>query len=86
MQLDIRLPIGLLFICLGLILSVFGAMSDAALYQRTFAINVNLYWGLLLLVFGLGMGHFGYRAMLSSSRRLADSESRQLEGNQTLGH
>jgi hypothetical protein len=52
---DIRKPIGLLFSALGLLLAVFGAFSDPALYQRSLGINVNLIWGLVLLGFGIGM-------------------------------
>ena len=33
MQLDVRIPTGLLFSVLGGILAVFGAMSDGALYR-----------------------------------------------------
>ena len=29
--------------------------SDAKLYERSLGINVNLWWGLVLLVFGLAM-------------------------------
>jgi len=34
MGLDIRLPIGLMFTILGLLLTVFGLVSDGAIYQR----------------------------------------------------
>jgi hypothetical protein len=36
MKLDIRLPIGLLFTLLGVLLLLFGTFSDPALYQRSF--------------------------------------------------
>jgi len=54
MGLDIRWPIGLMFTLLGLMLTIFGLAtgSNTALYERSLNINVNLYWGLLLLVFG----------------------------------
>jgi hypothetical protein len=53
--LDIRRPIGLLFSIFGLLLIGFGAMSDKAIYQRSLGININLWWGAALLVFGLTM-------------------------------
>lgn len=53
MNLDIRIPIGLLFTILGLILSLYGLLSDHAIYQRSLGYNVNLDWGLVLLVAGL---------------------------------
>jgi hypothetical protein len=52
MGLDIRLPIGLLFAIFGLLLIVYGALSDPAIYQRSLAININLEWGIVMLVFG----------------------------------
>jgi hypothetical protein len=53
MRLDIRLPIGLLFMTIGFLLAVFGFFSDAALYVRSLGHNVNLWWGLTLLGFGV---------------------------------
>ena len=55
MKLDLRLPIGLMFSIIGALLAVFGLMSDAEIYQRSLGINVNLWWGLVLLGFGLVM-------------------------------
>jgi hypothetical protein len=55
MGLDIRIPIGGLFALLGLLLSLYGLSSDASQYQRSLGININLWWGLVLLLFGAGM-------------------------------
>jgi len=52
MNLDIRLPIGAMFSLFGVILVVFGLVSDNAIYQRSLGFNVNLWWGLVLLAFG----------------------------------
>jgi hypothetical protein len=52
MLLDLRLPIGLLFTVLGLLLLAYGAVSDRALYKGSFGVNVNLWWGLVILAFG----------------------------------
>lgn len=51
---DIRFPIGLLFVILGFILAVFGlfTINDAELYARSLGRNINLWSGLLMLVFG----------------------------------
>jgi hypothetical protein len=54
-NLDIRFPIGLLFCILGLVLTLFGLMSDPALYQRSLGININLWWGLVMLLAGAVM-------------------------------
>lgn len=53
-MLDIRIPIGLLFTLLGVLLTVYGFMTrdEADLYVKSFQQNVNLWSGLLMLVFG----------------------------------
>jgi hypothetical protein len=61
MHLDVRLPIGLLFSALGLILAVFGAFSDRALYQQSLGVNINLIWGVVMLAFGVVMLILGRR-------------------------
>ena len=55
MNLDIRLPIGMLFTLLGVLLAGYGALSDPSVYQRSLGYNVNLIWGLVLLAFGAFM-------------------------------
>jgi hypothetical protein len=55
MGLDIRLPIGLLFSLLGVMLAGYGLLSDPAIYARSFGLNINLGWGLVLLAFGAVM-------------------------------
>ena len=53
MQLDVRIPIGLLFTVFGGILLVFGLLSDPAMYQaHSLGYNINLGWGLVQLAFG----------------------------------
>ena len=62
MKLDLRLPIGLMFSIFGVLLLGFGIISDAAIYQRSLGINVNLWWGAVLLLFGLVMLGFALKA------------------------
>jgi len=54
MGLDIRWPIGLMFSLVGLVMTVFGLVTrnDATMYSRSLGININLIWGVVLLVFG----------------------------------
>lgn len=52
MGIDIRLPVGILFALLGIILTVFGVASDPARYEQSLGININLYWGAVLIAFG----------------------------------
>jgi hypothetical protein len=61
MGIDIRLPVGILFALLGVILAVFGLASDPARYQQSLGININLYWGAVLFVFGIVMLLLGRR-------------------------
>jgi multisubunit Na+/H+ antiporter MnhG subunit len=61
MNFDLRLPIGLMFSLFGAILAVFGLVSDPRIYERSLGINVNLWWGGGLLVFGLLMLFFALR-------------------------
>ncbi|HTM87813.1 MAG TPA: hypothetical protein VL155_06410 [Terriglobales bacterium] len=68
MGIDIRLPIGFVFALVGILLTAFGAASNPAIYQRSLGVNVNLYWGLVLLAFGLIMVMLGRRGM----RKLKD--------------
>jgi hypothetical protein len=53
--LDVRLPIGGLFTVLGLLLAGYGVATggDAELYARSLSVNINLWWGLVMLVFGV---------------------------------
>lgn len=65
MNLDLRLPIGLMFSIFGALLVLFGLVSDRVIYTRSLGINVNLWWGLVLLVFGfimLGLARRGRSA------------------------
>jgi hypothetical protein len=62
MNLDLRLPIGMMFSIFGVLLAGYGLVSDGAIYARSLGINVNLWWGLVLLAFGLVMLGFALRA------------------------
>jgi hypothetical protein len=55
MNLDLRLPIGLMFTIDGVLLVVYGLVSDPAIYARSLGTNVNLWWGVVLVAFGIGM-------------------------------
>ncbi len=51
MQLDIRYPMGFLFSFLGLIITVYGLLTK----HLTLGFNINLWWGLVLVAFGVVM-------------------------------
>ncbi|HEV8176727.1 MAG TPA: hypothetical protein VGP44_03460, partial [Gemmatimonadales bacterium] len=55
--LDVRIPIGGLFTALGLLLSLYGLATagDTTHYARSVAVNINLWWGLVMLAFGVSL-------------------------------
>ena len=57
MGLDLRKPIGWFFLSLGLILAIYGLMTngDKEMYLRSLGMNINLIWGGVLIAFGLFM-------------------------------
>jgi hypothetical protein len=57
MGFDIRMPIGALFSVLGLLLSIYGAITRGSeIYAlHSLGLNVNFWWGLVMLFFGVGM-------------------------------
>ena len=69
MRVDIRLPIGLMFAVVGALLVVFGLVSrGSAIYGRSLGINVNLWWGLVLLAFAAVMLFMAWRAHRTGSK------------------
>ena len=53
MQLDVRVPMGWLFVSLGIILTVYGLIADPAIYvQHSLGQNINLRWGVIFTLFG----------------------------------
>lgn len=79
MNLDIRLPIGMLFSILGLLLAGYGAVSDRAIYQRSLGFNVNLVWGLALLAFGVFMLVLGRRGLSSGTPTHTTADEHAIE-------
>jgi hypothetical protein len=80
MRLDIRIPIGLLFVVLGAILTIYGPLAGQQIYDdHSLGFNVNLWWGLVMLAFGIFMFVMGRRGT-SAVRSTEDSpEGRRLE-------
>jgi hypothetical protein len=62
MNFDLRLPIGILFSIFGLILVVFGFLTKGSeIYAKSLGHNINIEWGIVLLVFGGLMLFFAKR-------------------------
>jgi len=54
MGLDIKIPIGLMFSILGIILTVHGLITsgNTEMYEQSLGVNINLWSGLSMVVFG----------------------------------
>jgi hypothetical protein len=63
MGLDIRIPLGLIFLLIGGLMSIYGLITRnaAVIYQKSMGINLNLTWGLVMFAFGLIMFLVGRR-------------------------
>jgi hypothetical protein len=80
MGMDIRLPIGLMFVVLGLLLTLYGVAGDRTVYDRhSLGININLWWGVVLLVFGGVMLLLGRRGSAAMRSAMASAEGRAIE-------
>jgi uncharacterized membrane protein HdeD (DUF308 family) len=56
MGLDLRWPIGLMFTFFGALLTIYGAATmGSPIYQHSLGENINLFWGIFLLIFGVLM-------------------------------
>jgi hypothetical protein len=68
-----------MFAVLGVMLTIFGFVSNRAIYERSLGININIWWGVVLLAFGIVMFLLGRRG--TSAARPADetAEGRSME-------
>ncbi len=63
MNFDLRLPIGILFSLFGIILVGFGVFTRGGeIYAKSLGHNINISWGIVLLVFGTVMLALALRA------------------------
>jgi hypothetical protein len=86
MNLDLRLPMGGMFTLVGLILTVKGMLSwGSDIYDRALGVNLNFYWGLVLLAFGLVMFVLGRRgqkkALSAPPEEIPEDEVRRGHGH-----
>lgn len=59
MGLDIKIPIGAMFSIFGIILTIFGLVTGGnEMYDISLNININLWSGLFMLIFGVLMLSF----------------------------
>lgn len=75
MGLDIRLPLGLMFLITGGLLALYGIFTrGSAIYERSLDINVNLVWGGVMFCFGLVMYGMGRRTRRVAASRVQATE------------
>lgn len=82
MGLDIRLPIGGMFIFVGILMTIYGAIRPQS--SMSVGINVNLIWGVVLLIFGGFMYLLGRRG--TRAIRNAPPSAVKREPVATRGH
>lgn len=66
---DLRTPLGLLFALLGLLLAGYGLVGDPSVYAASLGFNVNLWWGLAMVVFGASAFSLARRGRRAKSTR-----------------
>jgi hypothetical protein len=56
-MIDVKIPIGLMFTILGVLLTIYGICTnlDVNMYAKSFGMNINLWSGIGMLIFGLLM-------------------------------
>lgn len=63
MNLDLRVPMGLMFFLTGAIMAVYGVATNGdPMYSKSDGLNINLIWGAVMFVFGMTMFLFGQRS------------------------
>jgi hypothetical protein len=55
MKLDVRTPIGAMFALDGAVMAIYGVVADQSAAIKKTGGNLNLLWGVVLLVFGVTM-------------------------------
>ena len=56
MSLDLRIPMGLMFTIVGAMLTIYGMVTHGSeIYARSAGMDINLIWGIVMLIFGVSM-------------------------------
>jgi len=68
---DPRISLGMLFTLIGTVLTAFGVAtrSNADVYAKSMGIDANLWWGLVLLVFGIAALVLGRRGQIKLDKK-----------------
>jgi membrane-bound ClpP family serine protease len=71
--LDLRIPLGGLLSFYGIILVIYGLLSNKEVYKKSLGININLIWGILILALGvflIGFAFFKRRKAVNNKDKL----------------
>jgi len=81
MHLYVRIPAGMMFSITGAVLTAFGVATrnKPEIYTRSMGIDANLWWGLVLLFFGLIVLSLGRKGQTAIER------AREKAGIKVLG-
>ncbi len=76
MNIDLRIPTGMMFTLIGAVLMAFGLSTkgNAAMYAQSLGIDANLWWGLVLMIFGLILVPMGRRGQTAIEKRNQQSK------------
>jgi len=55
MTLDVRTPAALLFLLLGAVLCGYGVLGDPVQTQRAGGVDINVTWGVVMMLFGASL-------------------------------
>ena len=79
MNLDLRIPMGLMFTMTGAVLTAFGlsTRNNTALYAKSLGIDANLWWGAVLLIFGIVMLTLGRRNQMRIMREQEEKSKKK---------
>ena len=87
MNLDLRVPMGLLFTIVGAIMTTFGLFTrGSVIYERSAGMNINLIWGVVMLAFGLIMFALGRASDKRAAAEPIEGTTRPLGGGHGMGH
>jgi hypothetical protein len=72
MNLDLRIPMGLMFLIVGGILFIYGLVTRGSpIYEKSVDLNINLIWGIVMLIFGGAMFLLGRRSQNKPVKQVA---------------
>lgn len=66
--LDLKIPLGCLITFYGILLSVYGIVTDPEMYRKSLDIDINLLWGLIMLGIGIIILIAAYRTRTKNTK------------------